>query len=93
MSNFTNHATYLQWRQEWKASYKELSKNIREAKIKVRDSHRKLSKEYCNVNKSAVWIALCALDLLKQEANEMLAERAQAKIDSHIQYMENKNGI
>ncbi len=84
MMNFTNRATYLTAVTEWKAQYKELSHNIRAAKLLYKQAQR-------NGEPGQIWRSKSALDNMSIEAYNMLIDRANGKIEAQKQYMAEKN--
>lgn len=78
-NKFNNKETYLAYRSEWKASYKELSNDIRNLKSEMRESGHQIT-----------WSEYCNLYNLKNKATEMLSQLAAAKIEAHRQYLASK---
>jgi hypothetical protein len=78
---FQNITEYKQWRTEWKVQYKQLSADIRAAKLGLRSTHRTFSassQTYAEL--IFVHKALSALQHLQLKARAALANRVQSKI-------------
>ena len=95
--NFTDRATYLAWRAEWKAYYKQLSKDTREAKLELSASHSKYGKLHISWNnaeaaKLMISIRAATRTILnnKQEAKDALDELVEAKKAAAASYLANK---
>lgn len=75
---FTNKETYLAYRSEWKANYKELSQLIRETKHDIREAMR--AKEYAGSMQYS-------LLKMRAQATAMLEELKLAKQEAQRQYL------
>lgn len=73
---FTSRASYLDYRAAWKAEYKQLSKDIRTAKL-----------EFKNAQREGRYVSHWALRGMQERATMMLAERAASKIEAQRQYL------
>lgn len=78
--DFDGKEQYLAQTTEWKAAYKELSKNIRQCKLWRKPSQR--PQEVHGGNN------LSTLDHLQTEARQMCQMRVQAKVESARRMME-----
>jgi len=76
--SFTNKNEYLAWRQQWKAEYKNLSKQIRLLKISINEGQR---------NRLYVGGLQNELRDLRAEATQMLELRKQSKVVAQQQYL------
>jgi len=76
---FNSRATYLEFRAEWKAEYKQVSANIREAKIAIKNSQRESGNTPFQV--------YYRLRGAQRRANEMLELLAVAKKLAQVQYL------
>jgi hypothetical protein len=76
--NFTNKETYLAYRAEWKAEYKQLSASIRKAKLELKNAQRE---------GGASWSHFRACADGKAKAREMLDELHEAKIEAQRQWL------
>lgn len=81
---FTNKEEYLAYRSAWKAEYKELSKTIRELKVKIRNIQR--NREYAGKMQYA---------LIKERkaARIMLDDLKLCKMEAQRQYLEQKQSL
>jgi hypothetical protein len=79
--NFTNKETYLAYRAEWKAQYKQLSAEIRKAKLDLKTAQRE---------GTASWRHFRACSDGKARAREMLDQLRDAKIEAQRQWLEQK---
>lgn len=77
---FNSRATYLEFRAEWKAEYKQLSTDIREAKIAIKNSQRESG--------STPFQVYSKLRSSHRRANEMLELLVEAKKKAQEQYLE-----
>lgn len=77
---FANKQEYLTWRAEWRASYKELSQKIREAKL----DNKKLNR----AGKSS----LCLI-YYKNDATKMIEDRKLSKEKAEEQYQANREAV
>jgi len=77
---FNSRATYLEFRAEWKAEYKQVSANIREAKIAIKNSQRESGNTPFQVYHK--------LRSSQRRANEMLELLIEAKKKAQKQYLE-----
>ncbi len=75
MTNFTNRKTYLEYRADWKARYKELSEEIRETRAAIKTSDQ---------DRASVLQAEKAM--LRRKANRMMLELTEAKLEAQRQY-------
>jgi len=77
-TTFNSKETYLAYRSEWKAEYKQLSHEIRETKKDIRELMR--NREYAGGLQSS---------LIRQraEATAMIEELKLAKIEAQRQYL------
>lgn len=98
MNTFNNKETYLAYRSEWKAKYKELSQNIRDLKFcrafpqakrfedyagKNVARYREIEKRlFNNANTCVEW----KLEEYRRKATGMLEELKDAKIEAQRQY-------
>lgn len=78
-TKFTNKKEYLAYRSNWKAEYKQLSKNIRMIKAEMRESGHQIT-----------WSEFSQLKKLKTNATEMLETLKQAKAEAQTQYLASK---
>lgn len=78
-TKFTNKEEYLAYRSNWKAEYKQLSKDIRTLKAEMRESGHQIT-----------WSEFSQLKKLKINATEMLEALKQAKIEAQNQYLASK---
>ena len=99
--NFNDRLSYLAWRKEWKAAYKELSQNIRKAKVEFKDHQRKIIVKKRDTNWGPVYEAFyddkplyhcdehykqCGrLYRLRKDAGDMLMLLDEAKAKSREQ--------
>lgn len=77
--NFTDRASYLAWRADWKANYKLLSAEIRKLKGERTEANRAWSKEDNHATKSRFYNALYALQQAVRDANAQLEELKEGK--------------
>lgn len=78
---FQNIAEYKQWRTEWKVQYKQLSADIRAAKLGLQSAHRTFSASLQTYTElRLVHKALSALQHLQLKARAALECRMQSKI-------------
>lgn len=89
-SNFTDRATYLAWRAEWKANYKQLSADIR----KLKQERSATNRAYAKATTSDNWVkfrnACRDLAFLSTRANEALESLKAAKQEAAASYIANK---
>ena len=81
--NFTDRASYLAWRAEWKANYKQISTDIRRLKVersKTNSVWAKGAVNDCRENWRLFSIALTALTRMQSDAIEALETLKEAKI-------------
>jgi len=78
-TKFTNKEEYLAYRSNWKAEYKQLSKDIRTLKAEMRESGHQIT-----------WSEFSQLKKLKTNATEMLDALKQAKVEAQKQYLASK---
>lgn len=95
MSKFTDRASYLVYRAEWKANYKEISQKIRDHKQERSITNREFSKaelveKYGSTAYYQSWIplsnALSSLASVRAEANKLLEELKAAKVEAGKAY-------
>lgn len=78
MTKFNSKETYLAYRSSWKAQYNQLSQQIRELRLDIRDAQR--NHEYAG--------AMQYQKLkLRAQAAAMLEELAAAKVEAQRQYL------
>lgn len=77
---FANKQEYLTWRAEWRASYKELSARIREAKL----DNKKLNRAGQSAHNLIPY---------KNDATQMLADRKLSKEKAEEQYQANREAV
>jgi hypothetical protein len=87
--NFTDRASYLTWRAEWKANYKKLSQDIRELKVQRSTINREWAKAGGFIP-SKFYETLRQLAFAIRQANEQLEELKEAKIAAAASYTANK---
>jgi hypothetical protein len=75
---FTNKETYLAYRSEWKANYKNLSQEIRTLKADIRETQQ--AKGYAGSMQYR-------LLKLRDEATAMIEERKASKVEAQRQYL------
>lgn len=79
---FNSRETYLEFRSEWKAEYKQVSADIREDKNAIKNSQRESGQTppqiYSRLNRS------------QRRANEMLEILVEAKQLAQTQYLKQK---
>lgn len=75
---FNTKSEYLSWVKEWKAYYKQLSRDIREAKIAFRAAQR--ANDYSLMPRNNPWV-------LSSNANTAMQSRMAAKIKSNNQFL------
>lgn len=75
---FNNRETYLEFRAQWKADYRELSTEIRELKEAIKTSQR--------AGESRACVLQSERERLRAQARNMLITLAEAKIESQKQY-------
>jgi hypothetical protein len=94
---FTNKETYLAYRSEWKAQYKQLSQDIRDLKFcrafpqakrfenpKNVERYREIEKRlFNNANTCVEW----KLEQYRNKATAMLEELKEAKVEAQHQYL------
>lgn len=80
-SQFKNKEEYLQYRKDWKAEYKQLSKDIRVQKYYIRGQHTPSSSDYYELHR------------LRTTATCMLEELKQAKEEAQRQYLASKAAL
>lgn len=73
---FTSRDGYLDYRAAWKAEYKQLSKDIRKAKL----DHKAAQRE-------GRYVSHWTLRDMQERAFRMLAERAASKVEAQRQYL------
>lgn len=81
MTTFNSKETYLAYRSNWKAQYKNLSNEIRQTRADIREAQR--NREY------AGGMQYAALKLRKQ-ATAMIEELKEAKAEAQRQYLASK---
>ena len=91
--NFTDRASYLQWRAEWKANYKQLSTETRKAKIDrstANSAWGKLHRSWYEDEAIKLWTTFHNATSLalanKQKANELLELLKEAKVAAAASY-------
>jgi hypothetical protein len=77
--NFTTRATYLEFKAEWSAQYKDTVNAIRQAKLDLKECHRKNQDTYATHK---------ALRELRQDIVDLAALKAEAKVEANRQYHE-----
>jgi len=77
-TSFNSKETYLAYRSEWKANYKNLSQEIRETKLAIRDTQR--------AKGNAGWMQY-SLIKDRAKATAMLEELKLAKAEAQRQYL------
>jgi hypothetical protein len=80
-TSFNNKKTYLAYRSEWKAKYKELSQEIRELRNEIKETQR--AKGYAG---SMQYTLL----KLRAKATSMIEERKASKVEAQRQYLATK---
>jgi septation ring formation regulator EzrA len=80
--NFTSKETYLTYRADWKAQYKQLSTDIRKAKHELKTAQRE---------GTATWRHFRACSDGKVQAREMLEQLTTAKIEVQRLYLAQRN--
>ena len=80
----TSREQHLAFRAEWKQAYKQITLDIRSAKVAFVTSQKECSKVYSSVNAVAMNKALYTLLTLRREANSMNNTLADAKIKAGI---------
>lgn len=95
--NFTDRASYLQWRAEWKSNYKQLSAETRKAKIDrstANSAWGKLHRSWYEDEAIKLWKtfhnATATALANKLKANEQLDLLKEAKAAAAESYQENK---
>lgn len=88
---FNTRASYLQWRAEWKANYKQISTDIRRLKKERSEANSAWSKNAYDPSRNAtLWwkfcLALTSLKRMQQDANEALITLSEAKIEAARQW-------
>lgn len=103
--DFHDRASYIAASTMWKADYKELTAEIRAAKLAYKEAARVFSKtdtgkyyEMSEVDRKAYFAASSILDHarsdraeLREKATKMIDQRHQMKIDAQEQYEEQKS--
>ena len=92
---FTNKEEYLAYRSNWKAQYKELSQQIRDAKfchwfhsLKREDRIKSAQAHYDSISSVACdWYSIYKM---KKQATAMLEELKEAKVEAQRQYLASK---
>ena len=84
--NFTDRASYLAWRSEWKANYATISTTIRHLKGERSETNRawaKLNRSYHEDEAQQLWRKFCiartALARMQSDAREALETLKEAK--------------
>ena len=80
----TSREQHLAFRAAWKESYKQITIDIRLAKVAFVTSQKEFSKNYSHATGSAMMKNLYALGALRGEANRMNITLAEAKIRAGI---------
>ena len=87
--NFTDRTSYLTWRAEWKADYKQISSDIRRLKGERSETNRswakgQMSAATAHAENMDNWrkfaIAVTALGRMQRDANEALETLKEAKV-------------
>ena len=81
---FTNKETYLAYRSEWKANYKNLSQEIRALKVEINETQR--AKGYAGSMQYQ-------LLKLRKQATAMIEERKESKVEAQRQYLATKEEL
>ena len=84
MTTFNNKETYLAYRSNWKAEYKQLSEDIRDLKLDIKDAQR---------NNDFTGRPQYSLYKLRKQATAMLAELKEAKQEAQRQYLASKQEL
>lgn len=77
---FTNRETYLAWRAEWRAQYKNISAQIRAKKLELKTAFR--SNDYV-----AAYKLQRQIPMLRDMATSMLETRKESKEQAAAQYL------
>lgn len=83
MMEFTTRATYIAAVANWKAEYKQLSADIRAAKLAYKAAQR-------SNDIRDIWKTLGALSNLQVIANNMIYDRHAGKVTAQEQYLAEK---
>ena len=89
---FTDRASYLTYRANWKHQYLTVTSEIRKLKQQRAEANRAFSKTNGSYNKewSALASTLNALAASRKEAAELLTELSEAKLEAGRQYNADK---
>ena|ERR1035437_5524647 len=86
--NFTDRTSYLAWRAEWKANYKQISIDIRRLKRERSSTNSTWSKDETAENWGKYCLAMTALYRMKRDANEALETLKLAKLKAAKQWQD-----
>ena len=86
--NFTDRASYLAYRANWKQQYLSTTEEIRQLKKKRSEANRAFSKSNGSYNKewSALASTLQELSSSRKDAADLLIELSEAKAEAGRQY-------
>lgn len=82
--NFIDRASYIASIKEWAQNYKELSAQIRAAKIELKETFRR------NAYIGDIWKALSTLNGLQEQARKEINWRHGSKEEANRQYLASK---
>lgn len=83
--NFNSRETYIEFRRQWKAEYRQISKDIRDTKDAMKKAQR--DGEYRAANLQA------EREILRKEARQMIEALHEAKAEVQRQYEETNKAI
>lgn len=96
---FNNKETYLAYRSNWKAEYKELTKQIRNAKfckwfcsLQKEERIKPNLARFEKISPTTKWNSY-AMFVMQTKATAMLEELKEAKKEAQSQYLNNKNQL
>lgn len=77
--NFNSRETYLEFRRDWKAAYRDLSSQIRETKVAMKEAQK-------SGQESRASSLQLEREMLRRKARKMLALLVEAKVEAQRQY-------